>query len=108
MVDQNCLRCLSVCLSVCLSLSLSLLLNAACEGDERGLYTFVSATGNSVIDYFALSRSIAHLPQKMCIEERIDSQHMPISCVLKCVDDVVLTLILSPFPLKGLFGCQKT
>ncbi len=40
------------------------LLNGACEGDERGLYTFVSATGNSVIDYFALSRSIAHLPQK--------------------------------------------
>ena len=40
------------------------LLNGAGEGDERGLYTFVSATGNSVIDYFALSRSIAHLPQK--------------------------------------------
>ena len=65
------------------------LLNGACEGDERGLYTFVSSTGNSVIDYFALSRSLAHLPQKMCIEERIDSQHMPISCVLKCVDDVL-------------------
>ena len=25
----------------------------------------------------------------MCIEERIDSQRMPISCVLKCVDDVL-------------------
>ena len=40
------------------------LLNGACEVDERGFYTFVSATGNSVIDYFALSRSIAHLPQQ--------------------------------------------
>ena len=27
--------------------------------------------------------------KKKCIEERTDSQHMPISCVLKCVDDVL-------------------
>ena len=27
--------------------------------------------------------------KKMCIEERIGSQRMPISCVLKCVDDVL-------------------
>ena len=50
-------------LEICTQFDLCLL-NGACEGDERGLYTFVSATGNSVTDYFALLRSIAHLPQK--------------------------------------------
>ena len=33
----------------------------------------------------------------MCITERTDSQHMPISCVLKCVDDVVLNSDFRPF-----------
>ena len=50
-------------LEICTQFDLCLL-NGAYEGDERGLYTFVSATGNSVTDYFALLRSIAHLPQK--------------------------------------------
>ena len=61
------------------------------------------ATGNSVIDCFALSRSIAHLPPKqMCIEERIDSQHMPISCALKCVHVVVLNHDFKPFSFERL------
>ena len=45
-------------LEICTQFDLCLL------NDERGLYTFVSATGNSVTDYFALLRSIAYLPQK--------------------------------------------
>jgi len=36
----------------------------------------------------------------MCIEERIDSQHMPISSVLKCVHGVVLNHDFKPFFLR--------
>ena len=39
---------------------LIVILNGTCDGDEAGHYTFISTTGCSVIDYFALSRSIAH------------------------------------------------
>ena len=35
--------------------------------------------------------------KKMCIEERTDSQQMPISFVLKCIDGVVLNPDFKPF-----------
>ena len=73
------------------------ILNGADEGDEKGHYTFVSATGSSVIDYFTLSRCILHLPQKMCVEDRIDSQHMPISRVLSCIENIRLDSKFKPF-----------
>ena len=38
----------------------------------------------------------------MCIEERIDSQHMPISSVLKCVHGVVLNHDFKPFSFERL------
>ena len=41
------------------------LLNGACEGDERGLYTFVSATGNSVI--ILHFRGPLHTFRKKCV-----------------------------------------
>ena len=78
------------------------ILNGACDGDETGHYTFISTTGCSVIDYFALSRSLAHLPQKMYVDERIDSQHMPISCVLRCAKSVELESELKPVYIEKL------
>ena len=64
-------------------------LNGNCKGDQIGWYTFISSTGNSVIDYFIISRAIADLPVTMNVEERIDSQHMPITCMLKRTKAIV-------------------
>ena len=50
-------------LELCTQFDLSML-NGACEGNKWCLYISVSATGNSVIDCFAFSLSIPHLPQK--------------------------------------------
>ena len=64
--------------------------NGAFDDDGRGHNTFVSAAGTSVIDYFALLRSISHLPQKICVEVRTDLQHMPFSCILSSIDNLWL------------------
>ena len=76
--------------------------NGAFDGDGRGHYTFVSAAGNSIPDYFALLRSVSHLPQKMCVEGKIDLQHIPIPCVLSCIDHVRLDSEFKPFDFKRL------
>ena len=60
------------------------LINGTTEGDRIGNFTFISSSGCSVIDYFAISRSNVHLIEDMFVDERIDSQHMPIVLTLTC------------------------
>ena len=59
-------------------------MNGACDGDTDGQYTYIFTAGNSVIDYFIISRSLASLPKAMQVLERIDSKHMPVVCSLRC------------------------
>ena len=70
-------------LVLCSSFDLCIL-NGACDGDTDGQYTYISTAGNSVIDYFIISRSLASLPKAMQVLERIDSKHMPVVCSLRC------------------------
>ena len=70
--------------------------NGAFDGDGRGHFAFVSAAGNNVIDYYAPLRSISHLPQKMCVEDRTDLQQMPFSWVLSSIDNVGLDSEFKP------------
>ena len=70
-------------LVLCSSFDLCIL-NGACDGDTDGQYTYISTAGNSVIDCFIISRSLASLPKAMQVLERTDSKHMPVVCSLRC------------------------
>jgi len=72
-------------------------LNGATEGDYCGRFTFLSSSGNSVIDYFAVSRSIQYLFKTMCVQQRVDSNHMPITCVISCNAYRPPVLVSEPF-----------
>ena len=68
-------------LNVCTSLSLCIL-NGLCKGDLQGRYTYMSSSGCSVNDYFILSIDLLSLVYDFCemkIEERIDSDHLPVT-----------------------------
>lgn len=69
-------------LDLCSSLDMHIL-NGACDGDRNGRLTYITSNGSSVIDYFIVSCSLASLVDKMCVLDRIDSKHMPVSCTIK-------------------------
>ena len=56
-------------------------------------------TASLIILHF---RGPLHTFRKKRTKERIDLQHMPISCVLKCVDDVVLNPDFKPLSFERL------
>ena len=63
----------------------SYILNGTCEGDTSGqIYSYISTSGNSVIDYFIFPSSLCSLPYKIRVLERIDSKDMPIACSVRC------------------------
>ena len=70
-------------LALCSSFDLYVF-NGICEGDTSGQYTYISASGNSVIDYFIFPRSLCSPLYKMQVLERTDSKHMPIACSARC------------------------
>lgn len=70
-------------LSLCSCFDLHIL-NGSCEGDKEGRFTYISSHGNSVIDYYLFSRSLYLVLNEMCVLDRIDSKHMPISCSIQC------------------------
>ena len=78
-------------LALCSSFDLYIL-NGTCERDTSGQYTYISTSGNSVIDYFVFSRFLCSLPHKMLVLERIDSKHMPITCSVRWTEAIILPL----------------
>ena len=67
--------------NVCSSLGLCIL-NGACKGDLDGRYTFVSDSGNSVIDYFLASDNIFPsllVNSYLFVEDRTESCHFPVN-----------------------------
>jgi hypothetical protein len=66
-------------LSLCNTYDLKIL-NGCTPGDLYGLFTYVSATGSSTIDYFILSRNLVCDVKdlKLEIRERFESQHLPL------------------------------
>eukprot|EP00745_Piridium_sociabile_P003840 TRINITY_DN122266_c0_g1_i1.p1 TRINITY_DN122266_c0_g1~~TRINITY_DN122266_c0_g1_i1.p1 ORF type:complete len:165 (-),score=17.57 TRINITY_DN122266_c0_g1_i1:470-964(-) len=57
------------------------MLNGVCNGDLEGRYTYISKSGNSVVDYFLLSDELFALVHKHCqlsVAVRIDSDHLPL------------------------------
>ena len=71
-------------LHMCSTLGLCML-NGICKGDQKGLYTYISDTGNSVNDYVLVSVEVLHDLLNMStlkIVDRIESDHMPLEFTL--------------------------
>ena len=64
---------------VCFDLSI---LNGVCNTDSSCKYTFVSPSGNSVVDYCLASADIALSIKDLTIGSRVESMHMPVEFVL--------------------------
>ena len=60
-----------------------IILNGCNNGDEKGALTYISSTGNSVIDYCILSEDLLVNDLHFYVHSRVDSKHMPISLVFK-------------------------
>lgn len=58
------------------------ILNGNTEGDEKGEWTYVGARGNSVIDYAITNVMARDEIKKFKVEERIESDHMPLKVEL--------------------------
>eukprot|EP00745_Piridium_sociabile_P020325 TRINITY_DN31284_c1_g1_i11.p1 TRINITY_DN31284_c1_g1~~TRINITY_DN31284_c1_g1_i11.p1 ORF type:complete len:245 (-),score=15.35 TRINITY_DN31284_c1_g1_i11:10-744(-) len=72
-------------LNMCTSLGLCIL-NGICNGDFDGQFTYISQTGNSVNDYFLLSKdlfSIVYSSCKLLVSDRLDSDHSPVELHFK-------------------------
>ena len=59
------------------------ILNGCTLGDDEGDFTFISGTGQSVIDYCAVSQDLLNLVESFNVDTRVWSDHMPISLTLK-------------------------
>ena len=55
------------------------ILNGYCNGDCDGKFTFMSPSGQSVIDYFIISNDLLHLDIDMQVLHDITSWHLPIT-----------------------------
>lgn len=58
-------------------------LNGLKEGDEQGDFTFIGGKGSTVIDYGIVNRKGWEEIERFEVEERVDSDHAPISIKLK-------------------------
>lgn len=54
------------------------ILNGFVSGDEEGHFTYISASGCSVIDYFVLSRALLPLCVFLKVGDYVTSKHMPV------------------------------
>lgn len=73
-------------LSLCLGFELQIL-NGTIEGDRHGAYTYISQTGNSVIDYFLVSKDFLPFCRTMEVKENILSAHLCLELILHSVID---------------------
>lgn len=63
------------------------ILNGAKDGEWEGEYTYVGARGSSIIDYVFVNENVYDKIRKFKVEDRIDSDHMPIVVSLRQKDD---------------------
>ena len=79
-------------LNLCL-LSDFVIVNGACADDVDGEFTYVSPHGNSVDDYFILSKELFSNRCNLQVSDRIDSWHLPVEFVwrncLECRDGLI-------------------
>jgi len=61
----------------------SYILNGTQRGDEEGEFTYVGPRGSTVIDYVIVNDPCIELIGNFKIEERVDSDHMPLNMELK-------------------------
>lgn len=59
------------------------ILNGTMEGDRKGNYTYVGPRGGSVIDYVVINETCQGLVNNFSIDDRVDSDHMPLIIELK-------------------------
>ena len=64
-------------LSLCFSFELYIL-NGSCTPESAKLCTYISSYGDSVIDYFAVSSDLLHQATRVVVDERVESEHMPL------------------------------
>ena len=67
-------------LNMCVVFGLCIL-NGVCNGDQQGRFTYISDTGNSVNDYFIISKELFYVVQndsRLSVTDRIESDHMPV------------------------------
>ena len=69
-------------LSLCLGFDLQIL-NGAVDGDRDGCYTYISTTGNSVIDYFLVSCDFLPYCTYMFLRENIQTMHLCLELSVK-------------------------
>ncbi|KAK9302826.1 hypothetical protein QLX08_005315 [Tetragonisca angustula] len=58
-------------------------LNGNVEGDEKGEYTFIRSTGQSVIDYTIVDTEELDKVREFIVKEGVESDHMPVYCKLE-------------------------
>jgi len=68
-------------LTLCLSFNLTIL-NGAIAGDTGGDFTYLSVRGDSIVDYFIVSNSLASHCVKFSVTENVLSSHMGIELVV--------------------------
>ena len=64
-------------LELCILFGL-LLVNGCPPWDSVGKFTYVSQHGHSVVDYFLMSSALSRCVQNLTVEDRIESDHMPV------------------------------
>ena len=62
-------------LSLCSGFDLQIL-NGTVEGDRHGCFTYISPSGNSVIDYVLVSRDFARFCTSLLVKENVLSTHL--------------------------------
>lgn len=62
-------------------------LNGKTKGDWEGEYTYVGVRASTVIDYIFVNEKIRHRVVEFKIEDRVDSDHMPISLKLEAEEE---------------------
>lgn len=70
-------------LSVCLGFDLSIM-NGGIDGDMTGNYTYISGTGNSVIDYYLVSRELVKICKHLIVRENVLTSHLCMELYIEC------------------------
>ena len=70
-------------LSTCLGFDL-IILNGCIEGDTVGGFTYISPMGNSVIDYFLVSRELVKNCKSLLVRENVLTSHLCLEMCLEC------------------------
>jgi len=70
-------------LSACLGLDLCIL-NGCIAGDKNGNFTFISATGNSVIDYVLVSKDFVPFCTSLFVKENVLTAHLALELEVCC------------------------